>query len=122
LQVKFNPTVTGAATGQLTVKSTSSSNPTVVVNLSGTGTTVQHQVSLAWSPPSNSTPPVVGYRVYRATGSSTSYALLNSTLDASVSYVDSSVQSGLSYTYNVRSVDGSGVESVPSSKATATVP
>jgi Abnormal spindle-like microcephaly-assoc'd, ASPM-SPD-2-Hydin len=124
LQVKFNPTVAGAATGQLTVKSTSSSKPTAVVSLTGTGatTTVQHQVSLAWSAPSNSTQPVVGYRVYRATGSSTSYTLLNSTLDASVSYVDRAVQSGQSYTYYVTSVNRSGVESVASSKAKATVP
>ena len=122
LQVKFNPTVAGAATGQLTVKSTSSSNPTVYISLSGTGATgtgVQHKVSLAWSPPSSS---VAGYRVYRATGSSTSFTRLNSTLAALASYVDSSVQSGVGYTYYVTSVNSSGVESVPSNKTSATVP
>jgi hypothetical protein len=37
LQVQFNPTTTGAASGQIVVNSTSSSNPTSVVTLSGTG-------------------------------------------------------------------------------------
>lgn len=124
LQVKFNPTVTGTVTGQLTIKSTSTSNPTVFVSLSGTGSssTSQHQVSLAWSPPSGSSPPVAGYRIYRATGSSTSFTLLNSALDTSPSYVDSAVQSGQSYTYYVTSVSSTGVESSPSAKATTTVP
>jgi hypothetical protein len=36
--------------------------------------------------------------------------------------VDGSVQSGVSYTYYVTSVNSSGVESVPSNKTSATVP
>ena len=124
LQVKFNPTVAGTATGQLTVTSTSTTNPTLYIPLSGSGTGesgtgIQHKISLAWSPPSSS---VDGYRVYRATGSSTSFTRLNSTLNASASYVDGSVQSGVSYTYYVTSVNSSGVESVPSNKTSATVP
>ena len=123
LQVKFNPTATGSVTGQLTIKSTSSTNPTVVVSLSGTGsTTVQHRVSLAWSPPTSTAHPLSGYRVYRATGTSTSYTRLNSTLITTPSYVDTSVQSAMSYTYYATSVDNTGVESAPSNKTTAKIP
>ncbi len=40
LNVQFDPTATGAAAGQLTIQSNSSTNSTAVVNLSGTGTAV----------------------------------------------------------------------------------
>ena len=40
LNVQFDPTAAGAATGQLTIQSNSSTNSTAVVNLSGTGTAV----------------------------------------------------------------------------------
>ena len=38
LEVQFDPATTGAATGQLTVTSNSSTNPAAVVNVSGSGT------------------------------------------------------------------------------------
>ena len=38
--MQFDPTAAGAATGQLTIQSNSSTNSTAVVNLSGTGTAV----------------------------------------------------------------------------------
>ncbi len=41
LNVQFDPTTTGAASGQLTIQSNSSTNSTAVVNLSGTGTAVE---------------------------------------------------------------------------------
>ena len=40
LNVQFDPTAAGAATGQLTIRSNSSTNSTAIVNLSGTGTAV----------------------------------------------------------------------------------
>ena len=40
LNVQFDPTAAGAATGQLTIQSNSSTNGTAVVSLSGTGTAV----------------------------------------------------------------------------------
>ena len=42
LNVQFDPTATGAATGQLTIQSNSSTNSTADVNLSGTGTAVSN--------------------------------------------------------------------------------
>ena len=72
--------------------------------------------------PSSSPVPVVGYNIYRSTGSSSTYQLLNSSVDTQTTYVDLSVQSGSTYGYIVESVDSSGAESVPSNQATATIP
>jgi hypothetical protein len=117
LQVKFAPTSTSSATGTLTVSSNVS---TIVVNLSGTGS--QHQVNLSWQAPGNSPVTVSGYNIYRATGNSSSYQLLNSSIDTQTTYVDSSVQSGTVYTYYVESVGSSGTASDPSSSASVTIP
>jgi Abnormal spindle-like microcephaly-assoc'd, ASPM-SPD-2-Hydin len=125
LEVQFDPTAAGAAAGQLIIQSNSSTNATAVVSLSGTGenaTSAAHQVDLSWNAPSSSTVPIVGYNIYRSTGSSSTYQLLNSSVDAQTTYVDLSVQSGSTYGYIVKSVDSSGVESVPSNEVTATVP
>jgi Abnormal spindle-like microcephaly-assoc'd, ASPM-SPD-2-Hydin len=122
LDVQFDPAATGAATGQLTIQSNSSTNSTAVISLSGTGESAQHQVDLNWQAPSSSTDPIVGYNIYRAPGGSSAYQLLNSSVDAQTTYVDSTVQAGLTYDYIVESVDSSGVESVPSNEGVATVP
>jgi fibronectin type 3 domain-containing protein len=37
-------------------------------------------------------------------------------------YVDSTVQSGMTYSYEVKSVDSSGVESSPSNVISVTIP
>jgi Abnormal spindle-like microcephaly-assoc'd, ASPM-SPD-2-Hydin len=120
LDVQFDPTATGAVTGQLTIQSNSSTNGTVVISLSGTGTTPQ--VDLSWDAPSSSPDPVAGYNIYRSTGGSSSYQLLNSSIDTETTYVDSTVQSGTAYTYYVESVDSSGVKSAPSNLMSVTIP
>jgi hypothetical protein len=120
LDVQFDPTATGAVTGQLTIQSNSSTNGTVVISLSGTGTTPQ--VDLSWDAPSSSPDPVAGYNIYRSTGGSSSYQLLNSSIDTETTYVDSTVQSGTAYTYYVESVDSSGVKSAPSNLVSVTIP
>ena len=120
LDVQFDPTATGAATGQLTIQSNSSTSGTAVASLSGTGT--PPVVDLSWDAPSSSTDPVAGYNIYRSTGGSSSYQLLNSSVDTQTTYVDSTVQSGTAYTYYVESVDSSGVESVPSDQVNVTIP
>lgn len=47
LSVKFNPTIAGAAIGQLSITSNSSTGTTTLVQLSGTGTAGQHTVQLS---------------------------------------------------------------------------
>ena len=124
LEVQFDPTASGAAAGQLTIQSNSTTNATSVISLSGTGQnpiSAAHQVDLSWNAPSNSPVPIVGYNIYRSTGGS-AYQLLNSSVDTQTTYVDSAVQSGSTYDYIVESVDSSGVESVPSNEVTATIP
>src|SRR6185312_1343066 len=90
LQIQFKPTVAGAAAGQVTVSSNSSTGSTASVTLSGTGTTVPHGVNLNWNAPSSSPDPVAGYNVYRSTGGG-SFLLINSVLNVLTTYVDSTV-------------------------------
>ena len=54
IQVRFDPTVVGSASGTLTFTSNSSTGSTSKVTLSGNGTAVQHKVSLSWNAPVNS--------------------------------------------------------------------
>jgi hypothetical protein len=122
LTVQFKPVTTGAVTGKLTITSNSSANSTATVSLSGTGTGEQHQVDLNWSEPSNSPVPIAGYNIYRAVGGGSAYQLMNSSVDTQTTYVDSTVQSGMTYSYEVKSVDSSGVESSPSNAISVTIP
>ncbi len=120
LQLQFDPTTTGALTGQLTINSNSTTGSSAV-SLSGTGTAVAHEVDLSWDAPTSSPDPVAGYNIYRSTGSG-SLVLINSSPDTAVVYVDSTVVSGTTYSYEVKSVDSSGVESVASNEVTVTIP
>jgi hypothetical protein len=122
LSVQFAPTVAGSATGQLTIKSNSSTNPTANIGLSGTGQTQSHEVDLSWNAPSSSQDPVVGYNIYRSPSGASSYSRVNSSQNASTTYADSTVASGQSYDYVVKSVDGAGTESAPSNATTVSVP
>lgn len=119
-QVQFDPSVIGTASGTLKFSSNSTTGSTSTVNLSGVGTTAQHQVSLSWAAPANSPVPVVDYNVYRATRTSSSYQLLNSA--STTSYVDLSVSANTTYTYYVTSMGNTGAESIPSNHVTVTVP
>jgi hypothetical protein len=120
LSVQFDPTATGADTGKLTIVSNSSSNSNAVVSLSGTG--VPTAVDLSWNTPSGATDTIAGYNIYRATGSSSSFQKLNSSVNSSDSFMDGSVQSSTTYQYYVTSVDSSGAESTPSNTATVAIP
>jgi hypothetical protein len=121
VQVQFYPTTAGVATGQLTINSNSTTGSTATVALSGTGAAAAHQVALNWIAPVSSPDPVAGYNVYRATGSG-AFVRISSSPDLTVGYTDTGVTSGTAYSYQVTSVDLSGVESVPSNQVTVTVP
>jgi hypothetical protein len=122
LEVQFDPAATGAAAGQLTIQSNSSTNATVLISLSGTGQNVSHRAGLSWEAPGSSADPIAGYNVYRSAGGSSAYQLLGSSVDTQTTYVDSTVQAGLTYEYYVTSVDSSGVQSAPSNQVAATIP
>jgi fibronectin type 3 domain-containing protein len=83
---------------------------------------VTYSVDLGWDAPSTSSDPVASYNVYRAPSGSSSYTELTSLTESQTTYTDNSVQPGDSYQYYVTSVDASGVESVPSNIAVASIP
>jgi fibronectin type 3 domain-containing protein len=120
LDVQFDPISTGAATGTLSIQSTSSTNGMAVVSLSGAG--IPHQVALSWNPPDSSTVPITSYNTYRLTAGSSAYQLLNSSVGPQTTYLDKTVQSGITYDYIVTSVDSTGVEGIPSNVVAATIP
>ena len=128
LTVSFDPSTTTQVTGAIILTSNSSTNPSAVISLSGPGGTVgagSFQVNLTWDAPTDSSAPaVVGYYIFRAIAGSTMYQQLNPTgeSETQTAYTDTTVASGTTYDYYVESVDSNGVESVPSSIASVTVP
>lgn len=122
LQLQFDPSAAGSATGSVTLSSNASNAARVTIALSGTGTSSSYHVALAWNAPGSSPDPVAGYNVYRAASGSSSYQLMNPAVDAQTAYTDSAVQSGSSYTYYVESVDAGGVTSAPSNVISVSVP
>ncbi|HEX4001022.1 MAG TPA: choice-of-anchor D domain-containing protein [Candidatus Acidoferrales bacterium] len=118
--VTFNPKASGSVSGDLTV--TSNATNALSVTLSGAGVSSpssSHSVALNWSPSASS---VDGYFVYRGTISGGPYAKLNSSIDASPSYKDSTVAGGKTYYYVVTSVDTSNVESSYSNQVSVSIP
>jgi Cep192 domain 4 len=123
VNVVFDPAAVGAATGQLSIASNSTGGATTVVALTGTGaSSVTYAVDLTWSAPASSPDAVVGYHIYRAAGTSSSFQLLSTSVNVPTTYADTTVQSGQSYVYAVTSVDASGVESGDSNLFTVTIP
>ncbi len=120
LDVTFDPSAPGAATGQLTIVSAALASGSTVINLSGTGELLE--VNLSWDAPTSSPDPVAGYNVYRAPSGSYSYQQINPSTVTQTSYVDLTVGAGQTYDYIVESVDASGNTSAPSNMASATLP
>lgn len=121
LQIQFLATTNGAQTGHLTVVSDSTGGD-LVVALSGTGTGASPEVDLSWDAPTSSPVTLMGYRIYRSTGSSGSFNVINSTSVGTVVYIDKTVVSGNSYSYLVKSVDASNTESTPSNQISVSIP
>ncbi len=113
--VVFTPTASGTASAKLSLLSNATDSPDVEP-LSGTGT--PPQVSLDWSP---STSPVQGYNIYRGPAPG-SYAKLNSALNTSTSYTDTSVVGRKTYYYAATAVSSSGQESGYSSPVKVVIP
>ena len=118
MNVVFAPAASGSVTGSVTITSNASNSP-LTISFSGTGVVVTHSATLTWTA---STSVVVGYNVYRSSISGGPYTKLNSSLDASTTFTDSSVLSGQTYYYVVTAVDSNNVESVYSNQVTAVIP
>ena len=121
IQVQFDPAIAGAANGTLTFTS-NSSNGGSVVNLTGTGTPVQHQVTLNWTAPANSPVTVTGFNVYRASGANSPFQLVQPSNVSQTTFIDPNVLTGATYIYYVTSLDAAGTESAPSNEVTVTIP
>jgi hypothetical protein len=122
VNLAFAPSASGTMSGQLAISSNSAANPTASISLSGVGEIAAHRVTLTWNPPASTPVPVVGYNAYRAPTGTSAFQLLNAAVDVQTTYVDYTVQSGLTYDYVVKSVDSEGVESAPSNLTTVTIP
>jgi|SRR6185503_1359618 len=113
--VTFSPQGGGASSGAASFISDSSNSPTSV-SFSGTGL---HNVVLGWVP---STSAVAGYNVYRGIQSGGPYSKLNSSVQSTTSYTDSTVQAGHTYYYITTAVDATSMESTSSNEVTIAVP
>jgi Abnormal spindle-like microcephaly-assoc'd, ASPM-SPD-2-Hydin len=116
-KVVFSPTKSGSASGSLSIVS-NASNAQVADSLSGTGVVPEYSVSLSWNASSS---PVAGYNVYRGTAVG-SYSKINSALDPSTTYTDSTVVSGTTYYYAATAVSSSGIESGYSAPLQVVIP
>jgi hypothetical protein len=117
--VHFSPSAVGSVSGNVSIVSNASGSP-AGITLSGTGVQpTTHSVALSWTA---STSTVSGYNVYRSTTNGSGYSIINGGLVGTLTYVDSSVQSGTTYYYVTTAVDSSGNESTYSNQATAAIP
>ena len=109
--VIFSPQSTGTASATLTF--TSNAQPsTTTGTATGTGTAAKtHSVSLSWNASTSSN--ISGYNVYRASysGSCSTFSKINSQLNTSTVYTDSTVTDGDSYCYATTAVNSSQEES-----------
>jgi hypothetical protein len=116
--VTFTPQSSGAASASLSFTSNASNSP-AVQSLTGTGVTAtQHTVDLTWTASSGA----VGYNIYRGTVSGGPYTMINSSLDSTIAYTDSTVTSGTTYYYVATAVNSGSEESGYSNQATAVIP
>ena len=118
MNTTFAPAASGSVTGGVTITSTASNSP-LTISLSGTGIAVTHSATLSWTA---GTAIVVGYNVYRGTTSGGPYTKINPSLDATTSFIDTTVQAGHTYYWVVTAVNSSNAESTYSNQIVATIP
>jgi hypothetical protein len=117
LNVVFTPQASGTASGSLTFVSNASNSPGPE-SLNGTGMAQNYSVNLSW----NGVQDVMGYNVYRSTTASGKYTKINSSVNPTTLFTDTSVASGQTYYYAATSVNSSGQESARSTPVQAVVP
>jgi hypothetical protein len=118
--VTFTPQASGLASISASFAGNASNSPTSAT-LTGTGVAAPvHSVSLSWT--GSNSPEVVGYNIYRRTGTSGSFTQINNVLNATTAYTDTSVADGQTYYYETTAVNSSNEESAPSSAVQAVIP
>jgi hypothetical protein len=114
----FSPSQTGSSSGNL-IFASNASDAQATETVNGTGVNPTYSVSLSWTASSSSS--VVGYNVYRGTAVG-SYAKINSSLDTTTAYTDSTAGGGATYYYAATAVNSNGQESGYSSPIEVKVP
>jgi uncharacterized repeat protein (TIGR03803 family) len=79
-----------------------------------------HTVNLSWD--ASTTQGVIGYNVFRGTNPNGPYTQINSTLDPTTTYPDSTVQSGQTYYYVTTAVNADYTQSAYSNQTEAVIP
>ncbi len=105
--ITFAPTTSGTASANIFFFTSSSTS--ALETASGSGANLQHTVDLSWNASTSTS--IVGYNVYRGIVSGGPYSKINFALATSMSYSDSTVQSGQTYYYATTAVDSTGIES-----------
>jgi hypothetical protein len=118
--VTFTPPGTGVASGSLSFFSNASNSP-AVESLTGTGTPPPlNSVNLSWT--ASTSQNVIGYNIYRGVTSNGPYWKINSVLNASTLYSDTTVADGKTYYYVTTSVNSTDEESPYSNQTKAVIP
>jgi len=118
--VAFTPQTSGLASITASFVSNASNSPTSAT-LTGTGVAAPvHSVNLSWT--GSNSPEVVGYNIYRRTGTSGNFTQINNVLNATTAYADTSVADGQTYYYETTAVNSSNEESAPSTAVQAVIP
>lgn len=118
--VTFTPQASGLASVGVSFTSDASNSP-ASATVSGTGMAAPvHTVNLSWT--ASTSPNVVGYNIYRRTGTTGIYTRINTVLNATTAYADASVADGQTYYYETTSVNSSNEESAPSTDVQAVIP
>jgi hypothetical protein len=118
--VTFTPPGNGVSNGSVSFASNASNSPTIET-FTGTGTPPpQHSVNLSWT--ASTSQNIIGYNIYRSPTSGKQYSKINSVLNASTLYTDSTVLDGQTYYYVTTSVNSSNQESAYSNQTTAVIP
>jgi hypothetical protein len=122
--VGFAATVAAVATAQTATLTATADGATqsFALEVNAAGGATPYQVDLSWNAPATSADPVAGYYVYRSVSGGSAYQLLNSKVNLTTTFTDSTVEDGQAYVYYVTSVDASGVESAPSSPFDVAIP
>jgi len=117
--IQFAPSSSGTDSARAGFVSDAQDSPTLV-QLSGNGTPkTSHSVDLSWFPGDGE---AVGYNVFRGTANGGPYEIMNTSLDPSTAYTDSTVISGTTYYYVVTEVNAEGQQSAYSNVAEAVIP
>jgi len=118
--VTFTPQSSGLASTSASFASSATNSP-AAATLTGTGVAAPaYTVSLTWV--ASTSPNVVGYNVYRRTGTTGSFTQINTVRDGTTAYTDSSVTDGQTYYYETTAVNSSNEESAPSPAVSAKIP